>query len=43
MRRARHIHQDELMDRDLLSETVLLGSVLLLIAFLLFVLVQAVS
>lgn len=41
MRRARHIHPQELMNRDLLSETVLIGSVLAVVAFLSFVLMHA--
>jgi hypothetical protein len=41
MRRARHLHPEELMNRDLLSETVLFGSGLLVVGFLLYVLLQA--
>ena len=43
MRRARHIHPQELMNRDLLSETVLIGSVLIVVAFLVFVLLRGSS
>ena len=41
MRRARHIHPEELINPDFLSETVLVGSVLLLVALLLFLVLQA--
>jgi hypothetical protein len=41
MRRAGHIRPQELMNPDWLSETVLVGSVLLVVGFLLFVLMQA--
>jgi hypothetical protein len=43
MQRARHIHPDELMNRDLLSETVLVGTALLVVGLLLFVLMHASS
>lgn len=40
MRRQRHIHPEELMNPDLLSEILLVGSVLLVAALFLFILLH---
>ena len=40
MRHQRHIHPEELMNPDLLSEILLIGSILLVVAFFLLILMH---